>query len=217
MTRSERPWDVDPSRTITVVSGLPRSGTSMMMQMLEVAGLELATDPIRVADSQNPNGYFELEAVKRLPKDPSFLALVVGKAVKIVSPLLSYLPPEYNYRVIVMERDSGEVMSSQRAMLDPLGGDETSAPDERILAEAFHCEREKAKVWLAEQANIRSCHVSYQQALDSPAEIGETIFRFLSETGAFGKRGADAEFQTRVQRRIAAVVDPALYRQRNRR
>ncbi len=74
MTRSERPWDVDPSRTITVVSGLPRSGTSMMMQMLEVAGLELATDLIRVADSHNPNGYFELEAVKRLPKEASFLA-----------------------------------------------------------------------------------------------------------------------------------------------
>ncbi len=216
MTRSERPWDVDPSRTITVVSGLPRSGTSMMMQMLEVAGLELATDHKRVADSQNPNGYFELEAVKRLPKDASFLASVVGKAVKIVSPLLSCLPSEYNYRVIVMERDSSEVLSSQRAMLDRIGGDETSAPDEENLAGAFHRERQKAKVWLAEQTNIRSCHVSYEGALNSPTEFGETIFRFLSETGTFGKRRTDTEFQALVQRRIAAVVDPALYRQRSR-
>jgi hypothetical protein len=104
---------------ITVVSGLPRSGTSMMMQMLEAGGMQLLTDGVRQADEQNPKGYYELEAVKGLDKgeDTPWLADARGKAVKIISFLLTWLPDTYDYGVIFMERNLDEVVMSQNAML----------------------------------------------------------------------------------------------------
>ena len=109
---------LDPGRTITIVSGLPRSGTSMMTQMLEAAGFEIASDGRRVADPDNPRGYYELDAVKRLRQDTSCLAAAVGRAVKIVALLLPALSRDYDYRVIFVERELDEVLASQRAMLD---------------------------------------------------------------------------------------------------
>ncbi len=103
---------------IVVVSGLPRSGTSMMMQMLAAEGLPPLTDGVRTADESNPEGYFELEAVKHLDKAPSseadalaWLANARGKAVKILTPLLQYLPETHNYRVILMLRPLDEVVT----------------------------------------------------------------------------------------------------------
>jgi len=107
--------------TITVVSGLPRSGTSMMMQMLGAGGLAVLTDGKRGADADNPRGYYEYEAVKSLGQDASWLASAGGKAVKIVSALLIHLPDGFDYRVIFMRRPIAEVLASQRAMLDRLG------------------------------------------------------------------------------------------------
>ena len=136
MTRTKREHVLDPNRTITIVSGLPRSGTSMMMQMLEAAGLEVATDGRRIADSDNPKGYFELDAVKRLQEDSSFLQTVVGQAVKVVSPLVPFLPSEYDYRIISMERDLDEVLASQRVMLDRRGHSDLRQSDEEKIAKA---------------------------------------------------------------------------------
>ncbi|MBK6374535.1 MAG: hypothetical protein IPF67_15705 [Saprospiraceae bacterium] len=103
--------------TITVVSGLPRSGTSMMMQMLEAAGLDIFTDKERTADDSNPKGYYEHEAVKNLQHNNKWLPEAKGKVVKIIAQLLSHLPANYHYQVIFMERDVLEVIASQQKML----------------------------------------------------------------------------------------------------
>ena len=106
-------------RPIVVVSGLPRSGTSMMMQMLQAGGLEILTDAVRTPDGSNPKGYFEFEAVKDLDKGPppAWLTGARGKAVKIVSSLVRWLPESHDYQVIFMRRDLDEVILSQNKML----------------------------------------------------------------------------------------------------
>ena len=104
---------------VTVVSGLPRSGTSMMMKMLDQAGLELVTDRLRQADEDNPKGYFEYEPVKQLARsaDRTWLDDARGKGVKIISTLLRELPAHYNYKVVFMRRDLSEILASQAKML----------------------------------------------------------------------------------------------------
>lgn len=212
MSQTECARALDPSRTITVVSGLPRSGTSMMMQMLEAAGLAVAMDDSRSADCDNPRGYYELDAVKRLREDSSFLKSVVGQAVKIVTPLIPLLPPEYDYRVISMERDLDEILASQRAMLERCGKGNVHQSDDEVLARAYRLQLEKVNLWLAGQANIRVCSVSHRLALCSPAEIGRAVFTFLEETGAFGTKLKRAEARELTRTRMAAVVDPRLHR-----
>ena len=105
-------------KPIVVVSGLPRSGTSMMMKMLEVGGIPPVTDNHRMADDDNPKGYYEFERVKKLDKgDTEWLADAPGKVVKVIAALLTYLPPTYNYKVIFMRRLMPEILASQRQML----------------------------------------------------------------------------------------------------
>jgi hypothetical protein len=211
MTQTEREQVLDPNRTMTVVSGLPRSGTSMMMQMLEAAGLEVATDGHRVADSDNPNGYYELDAVKRLQEDSSFLKVVVGQVVKVVSPLIPFLPPEYDYRVISMERDLDEILTSQRLMLDRQGRGDIRQADDVALARAYRHQLEKVNLWLADQANIRTCFVSHRQALTSPRETAMAVATFLDETGAFQGMTNEVKDRDLAATRMAAVIDPHLY------
>jgi hypothetical protein len=211
MTQTERERVLEPSRTITIVSGLPRSGTSMMMQMLEAAGLEVATDGRRIADSDNPNGYYELEAVKRLREDSSFLKSVIGQVVKVVSPLIPLLPPEYDYRVISMERDLDEIMASQRVMLDRRGSSGVRQPDDEALARAYRRQLEKVNLWMAGQPNVRTCFVSHRQALTSPREIGMAVATFLDETGAFRGMTNESNGRELAETRMAAVIDPRLY------
>ena len=107
-----------PGSFVTLVSGLPRSGTSMMMQMLHAGGIPAVTDNIRLADKDNERGYYELEAVKRTKDDASWLRDAPGKAVKVIYLLLYDLPTDYTYRVIFMNRNLDEVLASQRAMLE---------------------------------------------------------------------------------------------------
>jgi hypothetical protein len=211
MTETEREPALERGRTITIVSGLPRSGTSMMMQMLGAAGLEVATDDRRIADSDNPNGYYELDAVKRLREDSSFLKSIVGQVVKVVSPLIPLLPSKYDYRVISMERDLDEIMASQRVMLDRRGSSGVRQPDDEALARAYRRQLEKVNLWMAGQPNVRTCFVSHRQALTSPREIGMAVATFLDETGAF--QGMTNESKTRelAATRMAAVIDPHLY------
>ena len=103
---------------VTVVSGLPRSGTSMMMKMLEAGGLPPLTDSLRVADDDNPKGYYEFERVKKMPEgDKSWVEDAQGKSVKVISALLEHLPPEYSYRVLFMQRKVEEILASQTQML----------------------------------------------------------------------------------------------------
>jgi hypothetical protein len=213
MTQTERERVLDPNRTITIVSGLPRSGTSMMMQMLEAAGLEVATDGHRIADSDNPNGYYELEAVKRLREDSSFLKSIVGQVVKVVSPLIPFLPPEYDYRVISMERDLDEIMASQRVMLDRQVNRDVRQSDDEALARAYRRQREKVNLWLADQANVRTCFVSHRQALTSPRKTGMAVATFLDETGAFQGITNESTVRELAATRMAAVIDPRLHQE----
>ena len=102
---------------ITIVSGLPRSGTSLMMQMLESGGLPVLCDGERKADTDNPKGYFEWERIKQLPKDPSLIAEAEGKVVKVISQLILSLPADHDYRIVFMQRPLPEVLKSQDKML----------------------------------------------------------------------------------------------------
>jgi len=182
---------------IIIVSGLPRSGTSLMMQMLENGGVELVTDGIRTADADNPKGYYELEQVKSIQRDASWLPRTRGKAVKMVSQLLYGLPSSERYRIIFMERDFDEMLASQEKMLQRLGKPAV-ARDQIERAYTLHLQR--LREWLQRQANMRVLHVSYNDLLAEPRRQAERVREFL---------GVDADIEN-----MAQTVDPSLYRNR---
>ena len=192
----------------------------MMMQMLGAAGLILATDGQRAADEDNPRGYFELEAVKQIRRDPSFLEHAGGRVVKVVAPLLPDLPALYDYQVIFMQRDLDEVLASQRAMLrrkrrelDAAGED---ASDEEALKEACLRQLRKIELWLEQAPNVRSVFVSHRRAIERPAAVAAGVARFLASSfGGSAMPGDNGVFDRRVER-MAAVVDARMYRQRTR-
>jgi hypothetical protein len=162
---------------IIVVSGLPRSGTSMMMKMLAEGGLEIVTDAIRAADDDNPNGYYELEAVKELSAGAgAWLDRAQGRAVKIISALLEHLPGGYRYKVIFMERALAEVLASQKKML--ANRLEQSAVSDQEMEAEFQKHLAAVKYWLARQPNIEVMYVDYNQMLVSPVTACQAISAF---------------------------------------
>ena len=183
---------------ITVVSGLPRSGTSMMMQMLRAGGLTCLTDELREADISNPKGYFEFEKVKGLRADNSWLPEAKGKVIKIISHLLACLPPELNYKIIFMERDLDEVLASQRKMLVNQGQGEENLSDER-LGQIFAQQLRQVRKMLADR-QISTLFLGYQDVLEDPVEISTQLQAFL---------GNNLD-----QQAMRDVVDHNLYRQR---
>ena len=183
---------------IIIVSGLPRSGTSLMMQMLDNGGVEVVTDHIRTADTDNPRGYYEFEQVKKIKEDVSWVPATRGKAFKMVSQLLYELPANQNYRIIFMERDLDEMLLSQEKMLARLGKTAVPGPDIKRL---FTLHLEKLRGWLAEQRYIDVLFVRYNELVERPEELAERISAFLG-----GK--ANSAF-------MAAAVDSSLYRNRN--
>lgn len=184
---------------ITIVSGLPRSGTSMMMKMLEAGGMEILTDKIREADDDNPQGYYEFERVKKLKEDQAWLEDARGKAVKVISALLKDLPPGYDYKVIFMRRKLEEVLASQKQMLVRRGEPTDRVSDER-LRQLFQKHLQRVAVWLDEQPNFAVIYVDYNEVLDDPAVHVNRINQFLGNT-------LDVE-------KMAGVVDKSLYRRR---
>ena len=168
-----------PASFITVVSGLPRSGTSMMMQILQAGGMEILTDEVRFADDDNPKGYYELERVKKLKTgDTQWLAEAQGKAVKVVSSLLESLPGQYDYKIIFMQRDMGEILASQKQMLIRRGEPTDKASDE-MMAALFQQHLASVQTWLAAQPNLRVLTVPYTGLLQDPRPNIEAIVRFL--------------------------------------
>jgi hypothetical protein len=183
---------------IIVVSGLPRSGTSLMMQMLDNGGVEVVTDNIRTADTDNPRGYYEYELVKKIKQDVSWLPATRGKAFKMVSQLLYDLPATEVYRIIFMERDMDETLLSQEKMLQRLG--RQAAPRENLKRNyAIHLER--LFEWLPQQRNLTVLRVCYNDLLAHSRKHAERVSEFLSGT-------ANVEG-------MAKTVDPSLYRNRN--
>ncbi|MGI9244624.1 MAG: tetratricopeptide repeat protein, partial [Verrucomicrobiales bacterium] len=193
----------DPSEVITIVTGLPRSGTSMMMQMLVAGGMAPLTDGIRGADTSNPKGYIEFEKATRLSSDSSWLGEAKGRVVKIVAQLLPYLPAEVdgkpaNYRIVFMDRDLEEVVASQRTMLDhqrrrgaQLGGDQ--------LAEIFGSQLGSVTTFI-EDHKIPCITICYSDAINTPHAVASDICHFL-----------DRSLDTAA---MSAAVDPALHRER---
>lgn len=188
---------------ITVVSGLPRSGTSMMMSALEAGGMTILNDRVRSADGNNPKGYFEFERVKKLPEgDTRWLADAQGKAVKVISALLAFLPDEYAYRVIFMERDMEEILASQARMLERTGKDNQHLVSDQELRESYQRHLDDTRTWLAGQNWIETIYVSYNNILCEPTETFQRVARF------FG--GSVSPEQ------MVKVVDESLYRERER-
>ena len=186
---------------IIIVSGLPRSGTSMMMKMLEAGGIPPLTDEIREADTDNPKGYYEFERVKKLDKgDTAWLPEAEGKSVKVISALLKHLPDDYDYRIIFMRRDMDEILASQRKMLIRRG-ENADDVDETTMAQLFKKHLNQVENWLAQQSNVQTIFLHYSAILADPVPAIAKLNAFLGE-----KLEATA---------AAQVVDPDLYRNRS--
>jgi LPS sulfotransferase NodH len=184
---------------VTVVSGAPRSGTSLMMRMLEAGGIPALTDSKRPPDAHNPHGYFEYSPVKRLAEDASWIEAARGRAVKIIYRLLTQLPPRMSYRIVFMERDWEEVFASQRDML-LARGDAAASQEAAHLIPAMAAELRAAKEWLARQPGMSVLAVSYAEVVRDPLKWSHEVSRFLGG-------GMD-------EAAMAAAVDPSLYRHR---
>jgi predicted AlkP superfamily phosphohydrolase/phosphomutase/tetratricopeptide (TPR) repeat protein len=172
--------EVEPQQIITVVSGLPRSGTSLMMQLLVAAGREALTDGKRGADADNPLGYYEYEQVLDLAKDVSWIPQARGKVVKIVAQLLPYLPASEHYHVIFMERNLGEVIASQRAMLEGQGR-RGAELDEQTLAETYLVQLTRLQKQIAARPELRVLPVNYNLLLAEAFKQVPRLAIFLGE------------------------------------
>lgn len=183
---------------ITIVSGLPRSGTSLMMQMLAAGGMPLLTDLKRKPDVDNPRGYCEWEPIKLLPKEPNRIDEAEGKAVKVISQLLLSLPSGRNYKVIFMERPLPEVLASQDEMLKRRGS--VQVVDTALLTSGFHDHLRKVVAWLVHRTDVPVYRVGYRKLLSDPTGYAEAVRDFL-----------DIDLNVEA---MALAVDPALYRNR---
>ncbi len=168
------------STIITIVSGLPRSGTSMMMRMLEAGGMPVLTDRIREADDDNPRGYWEYEPVKKTKQDSSWLDTARGCAVKMISMLLFDLPPEYTYRIIFMRRDMCEILASQDRMLARMGK-KKGVDDDDKMGRLFESHLKKVCDWLAKQDHFQVLYVNYLDALQRTDETACSVEAFVGQ------------------------------------
>ena len=180
---------------ITIVTGLPRSGTSLMMQVLNKAELPILQDGVRESDKSNPQGYYELEAVKGIVNDNSFLNDAIGKAVKIVSPLPIYLDTKHTYKVVFMRRDLEEILRSQETMLNK---DQASEREKFRTIYEFHL---KKTYKFFKENEIPFIDVNYNELMASPLQTLEGVKEFCGLDVAAGV--------------LAEVVNPDLYRNRN--
>ena len=186
--------------SLIVVTGLPRSGTSMLMQMLDAGGLNVLSDGLRKADEDNPRGYFEFDPVKNLWNDAQWISESRGKAVKIVAPLLTALPPDLPCRVILCERDLNEVLDSQDRMLVRRHRPPSTPERRRILTEEYARTMLRAKTMLASRPGTRWLLIEHSESISTPAAAAEKLNSFLGGELDVGK--------------MAAAVDSTLHRNR---
>ena len=184
---------------ITIVSGLPRSGTSMMMRFLEAGGLPPLTDGVREADGDNPRGYYELERAKKIREDSSWLEEAEGRVFKMVSMLLFHLTVDRSYKIVFMRRDLDEVLASQAVMLRNLGKDRDQPPDEQMKA-LFAAHLEEVQRFLAGQPALDTLSCDFHRVVEAPGTAAREVAEHL---------GLELDLA-----RMAGVVEPALYRQR---
>jgi len=171
----------------------------MMMQLIEAGGIPALTDNFREADSDNPKGYYEFEAVKQTKEDPSWLERAPGKVVKMVYRLLYDLPDDRPYRVVFMRRDLKEVLASQKVMLERLGKEGGTISDEQMES-LFLSQIQEFEQWITQRPNFSLLYVNYRDMIQSPAEQVARINEFLGGSLDVGA--------------MTPIVDPSLYRQR---
>jgi len=194
-TNKKEPKD----QPIIIVSGLPRSGTSMMMKMLAEGGIPAITDEFRRPDLDNPNGYFEFETVRQMSDgNVAWLENAGGKAVKIISALLEHLPSNYSYKIIFLERDIQEVLASQHKMLGHRN--EKPTANETEIERQIQQHLSAMKPWLVRQPNMEVMYVNYNELMTKPKSYCEQITEFL-----------DLPLN---QTRMLSVPDQRLYRNR---
>lgn len=167
------------NKKIVIVSGLPRSGTSMMMKMLTEGGMSAVVDSLRQADEDNPNGYFEIEASKSMKDgDKKWLYDAQGKVVKVISYLLEFLPDNLSYDIIFMEREISEILASQRKMLERRN--ETSTLSDAEMEAQFREHLRAVKYWTARKSNMRILFVKYTEMVNEPENLCSSIKKFLN-------------------------------------
>jgi hypothetical protein len=195
-----RLFGADLGEPLTIVSGLPRSGTSMMMKMLEAGGVPIMTDSVRTADVDNPKGYYEYERVKDLEKetDKSYIRDGRGKALKVISWLLKDLPDDNRYRIVFMRRDLGEVIASQNKMLKHRG--EVDNSDDRMMVDAYMNHLASVRILARKRSNFEMLEVRYDTAVKDPAAAARLVNSFLGGKLDEGK--------------MHQMVDAELYRNR---
>ena len=191
----------DVENSVVIVSGLPRSGTSMLMAMIAAGGLETVVDGIREADDDNPRGYHELERVKELDKDgdTTWLDEAHGKCVKVISFLLQHLPDKHHYKIVFVRRNLQEVLSSQQKMLERRG-EAPGHSDDKEMARMFAAHLSKVEQQLKNRSNCEVLYVEHRATLQTPSEVALKVGQFLGDR-------LDVE-------KMTSVVDDQLYRNR---
>jgi len=184
----------------TIVSGLPRSGTSLMMQMLQAAGMELMTDGKRKADEDNLEGYWEWMEIKSLKKNPRLIEQAEGKVIKVISALIPQLPPRHRYRIIFMKRPVAEVVASQWKMLDRSGRVAKSEKEHLIQTQQTHLEQTLAK--LRRRQNVDLIEIDYPSLVADPAQQLPALVDFLGDSVSLPEQ-------------LASVIKPALHRNKS--
>ena len=188
---------------IFVVTGPPRSGTSLMMNLLMAAGLPILADENRPADASNPNGYFEYAPVKASSRSTEWVESASGRAVKVIDRLLPTLPRDRHYCLIVMERPAKEVIASQNRMLTRLGEPQGELPTAR-LEKMLAIQAVETRALLVEEECFDWISVAYPELIEFPHDRCQQILEFV---------GFDDPDGTRVDR-MAARIDAQLYRER---
>ena len=180
-TERTPPPSPEPNRDIVIVTGLPRSGTSMMMQAVTAGGVEALTDGLRAPDEDNPRGYFEFEPATRLRSDKTWLPRARGKVVKLVLPLIPYLPANETYRIIISQRNLKEVARSQSRMLERLERtSQAAALSADELERAYLSHEEEVRRWLAARPTVGVLALAYDETLGNPATAARRIAEFLA-------------------------------------
>lgn len=172
------PPPADRSQVVTIVAGLPRTGTSMMMQMLAAAGISPFTDEKRLPDDDNPRGYFEHEKATALHQDTTWIPEARGKVVKVVAHLLRFLPAGEHYRIIFMHRDLDEVIASQTVMLARLKRKGGALSADRLRA-AYTSQLVQVQTFLRTRPDIAVLPVDYAAALSDPSATAARLHTFL--------------------------------------
>jgi len=191
-------------KTFVLISGLPRSGTSLLMQMLAAGGMQIMSDGQREADPDNPRGYYEWEAIKQIHKQPQLLDEegLERKAIKAVSPLLTKMPRQHDYKVIFMTRPIEEVVASQARMIQRLGQQGAQLDTQRLRAELTR-HRDQTLAWLEKSRHMQFLEIDYPTLVQSPAPFVDQLAQFL---------GPDLLPNTAA---MHEAVDPSLHRQKS--